>query len=510
MNLINDPWIPVRTRDGVATISPSEIVRPDVVALAFPRADLNGAVQEWLIGLVTIAAAPADEKTWRASWSKRPTADDLHELLTPLPPAFYLEIFAQDQTLNCEPTQIDQLLVDSEGESTAANGLDLMTRVGQIGALSPSMAAAALITLQTMAPEGGSGPDESGKRVGFYASVRGGGALSTTVQVGDDLWGSIWPNVETIEQLSDRGTVTNPIDALPWMTSSAADITPENSHPATVYFATPRRVQLIVRQNTQRLACSISGEIPEQIITEYRRLPGGRRFAGWSHPLSPMIIGKERTSPRRARASRIGMRDYVGLIANDATGKSRPAQAVAHYRVHRLQAGSAHLSARGFVVNQAAVSGWQSGGAPIILGDADVRDEVDRVTNQLVSSTKRAAGVLTDEIASCNGRVRGEIDRLWAVLEPEFRSALTGIPRCDFDADDPSIDIRLAWRESMRRHATDILRGACPVSGQTIEAAANARRNLSLMFAGYGPGGKALCKALSIPTPKKTGKSNAA
>lgn len=68
-NLITDAWIPARTRSGmVRTIRPAEVGDPDLVALALPRPDLNGAVTEFLIALLTTAATPADEEAWAAWW----------------------------------------------------------------------------------------------------------------------------------------------------------------------------------------------------------------------------------------------------------------------------------------------------------------------------------------------------------------------------------------------------------------------------------------------------------
>ena len=73
MNLITEQWIPVRTHDGaVRHIRPAEVGNPDIAAVAFPRSDLNGAVTEFLIALLSTAAAPADEEGWATMWDAPP------------------------------------------------------------------------------------------------------------------------------------------------------------------------------------------------------------------------------------------------------------------------------------------------------------------------------------------------------------------------------------------------------------------------------------------------------
>ena len=196
MNLLTTPWLPVVTRNGREIIRPSEIVRSDVLALDFPRSDFNGAVTEFLIGLLSTVAAPRDDGEWLRLYKDRPTVADLDEVFVAIREAFDLGRFMQAD-IEGEPTPVEQLVPDTEGDCTARNNLDMMNRNGKIGALSPAMAAAALITMQASAPEGGSAANnESGAtRVGYYASIRGGGPLTTLVCIGTDLWGAYGPTL---------------------------------------------------------------------------------------------------------------------------------------------------------------------------------------------------------------------------------------------------------------------------------------------------------------------------
>src|ERR671919_2930432 len=82
MNLINDAWIPIRRKSGQeAHIAPWEVTtRYDddpVVALAAPRPDFNGALIQFLIGLLQTTCAPDSPRTWREWLREPPTPEAL-------------------------------------------------------------------------------------------------------------------------------------------------------------------------------------------------------------------------------------------------------------------------------------------------------------------------------------------------------------------------------------------------------------------------------------------------
>ena len=76
INLITDAWIPARMGSGaIRLIRPAEVADPELVSLAMPRPDLNGAVTEFLIGLLTTAAAPLNEEEWASRWASPPSPE---------------------------------------------------------------------------------------------------------------------------------------------------------------------------------------------------------------------------------------------------------------------------------------------------------------------------------------------------------------------------------------------------------------------------------------------------
>ena len=53
MNLLNEPWMPVRRGDGTREwIAPHQISDPNIVAFDADRPDFNGALAQFAIGLL--------------------------------------------------------------------------------------------------------------------------------------------------------------------------------------------------------------------------------------------------------------------------------------------------------------------------------------------------------------------------------------------------------------------------------------------------------------------------
>ncbi len=312
LNLITDAWIPVRRVDGSqAVIRPDEIADPDVAFPDWPRADLNVACLELLIGLVFLADPPADKADWKAR--RKPDPARLREKLAALAPAFNLlgagPRFLQDfELLTGDPNGPDMLFIDSAGGQTARNNADLMVRRARYPVLELPLAAMALYTLQAHAPSGGKGN---------RTSMRGGGPLVTMVDPGTgSLWDLVWANVP-------YGQPAGP-DALPWMKptrtseNDGSETRPQHGHPSEALFGMPRRLKLVSRES------SIIGVIQR---------PYGVNYADWLHPLTPYYRVKPGTEllPLHPRAGAFGYRNWLGVIlklAKDKTDMRRRATAV--------------------------------------------------------------------------------------------------------------------------------------------------------------------------------------
>ena len=82
MNLIENEWIPARRRSGqIARIAPWQLTEglaeDPFIQLAAPRPDFNGALIQFLIGLLQTCFAPEDQHEWRQRLRQAPTSEEL-------------------------------------------------------------------------------------------------------------------------------------------------------------------------------------------------------------------------------------------------------------------------------------------------------------------------------------------------------------------------------------------------------------------------------------------------
>ena len=91
MNLIKDAWIPaIRAKSGKGVIAPWQVAEQEdpVIELAAPRPDFQGALYQFLIGLLQTGFAPEDQDEWLEHWRKPPDARLLRGRLEKLAESF--------------------------------------------------------------------------------------------------------------------------------------------------------------------------------------------------------------------------------------------------------------------------------------------------------------------------------------------------------------------------------------------------------------------------------------
>ncbi|WP_154763834.1 type I-E CRISPR-associated protein Cse1/CasA [Paracoccus lichenicola] len=312
LNLISDAWIPVSSTHGRRIIRPDQIAEPDVLFPDWPRADLNIACLELLIGLVHLADPVEEVEDWA---DRKPDPERLRAALAPLAPAFDLggdgPRFLQDrerfETANAKVdiNSPDMLFIDSAGGNTAKNNADLMVRRGRYPRLDPALAAMALYTLQSQAPAGGAGN---------RTSMRGGGPMITLVEPPEPgLWPLVWANVPL-------GRPQGP-EALPWMQDAPRPdplYPPEDGNLAETFFGMPRRLRLIFYGDQ---------------VTGVLQKPYGANYAGWEHPLTPYYRVKDGAEllPQHPRAGAFGYRNWLGINAASTSDLRRQAAALTGY-----------------------------------------------------------------------------------------------------------------------------------------------------------------------------------
>ena len=332
MNLLDELWVPVRLRDGTGTwVAPEQLGDPGIVAFDAARADFNGALAQFAIGLLQTAAPVASPIEWQTLFDSPPDAKTLRSWFVPHAAAFVFDgdgaRFMQDFSLrgvDHEPIGIGNLLIEAPGENALKNNSDHFIKRGLIHALCPHCAALALFTLQVNAPSGG-----AGHRTG----LRGGGPLTTLLvaQSGANesrsLWHDLWINVMErnffLGQEVDASK-SAPNFTFPWLADMASiqkergETAPIQVHPAHVFWSTPRRIRIDL-DVTSAGECDVCGRASDRLAHQYVTRNYGFNYKGpWMHPLSPTTTQwtAEQALPLPAWMSR---QAYIRSISSQRT-----------------------------------------------------------------------------------------------------------------------------------------------------------------------------------------------
>ncbi len=401
MNLISDCWIPVRRADGShQRIAPWQLTDNlgdnPIQAVASPRPDFDGALTQFLIGLLQTTCTPTEDQWW--DWRETPPSPDvLKKRLEVLSPAFQLDgngsaLFMQEQLGDkAEKHPVTYLLIGAATDSTLKHNTDhFQKRPHENECLCRACAASALYTLQTFAPSGGGGGD------GKFTSLRGGGPLTTLV-LGSHLWETVWLNViygDTFPNSSFGCTTFVWLNTRSFITESKPVKTIYSSssmQPEHVFWGMPRRIQLHFKDNNkvpgEASICTACGQTDELICTEFHDLTGGltyqeeytelnkkgevkkKKRPSWvspNHPLSPHTTSKEDFPIAvHPQPGGIGYRHWLGLVENSVEGdtKRRPARVVEQFR---NTGEDAKLWAFGFDMDNMKARCWYDATMPIL------------------------------------------------------------------------------------------------------------------------------------------------
>jgi len=464
-NLIEKPWIPVRTLSGrELIITPSEITKDyetdPVAELNAPRPDFNGALIQFLIGLVQTCAGPGDEFEWEEKLENPPVPEELHKAFSTVVHAFDLDgegpRFMQDLELDAEEHKpLSALLIESPGEKTLRDNADHFIKRGMISAICNRCSAAALFTLQTNAPSGG---------VGHRTSLRGGGPLTTLV-LGTEklLWQTVWlntlPNQSFLKATSANVRLTDDSCLFPWLGPTRTSelrggrsTTPLDAHPVQVFWGMPRRIRLDFA-GTQAGSCDICHSPERVLVRWYTTKNYGVNYEGaWRHPLTPYSRNEDEFPlPRHAQPGGISYRHWIGLVQEDLGSKSEVATVVHEFRTTRQNDETAfRLWAFGFDMDNMKARCWYESTMPLIEVRKDLRSDYEHLIADLISAATAVAGNLVKATkwalygqvkeVKRNGEIRWEIskkatkqdrilfqslsDRFWRNTEPSFYQTL--------------------------------------------------------------------------------------
>lgn len=492
LNLITDAWIPVVDIAGTRrVIAPWQMADTSIQRPDWPRADLNIACLELLIGLVFLADPPEDIDDWEDR--QAPDPQRLRNRLEAYAPAFNLigdgPLFLQDfKDLGSDARSPDMLFIDSSGGNTAKNNADLMVHRDRYQGLDLPLAAMALFTFQAHAPAGGAGN---------RTSMRGGGPMVTLVDPREGLWSLVWANVPCGE--------AGELNDLPWMKPTRISDHPSKTveppqgarFDVEAFFGMPRRLRLVCEGD---------------LITGVVQKKNGNNYGIWMHPLSPYYRVKagEQALPVHPRAGFFGYRQFLGILAQSKDSE-----------LAILAACVADWEERGYSKGQKAdviVAGWS-------MDNMKPRDFIHSVHPFMKLSEKAAhtlAGMVeaADKVAVAlrgsfaallsEGEAReAEREVFFRETEPAFLNLIQKL------IDDAGAEMGPDWIKVLRAQALKqfdgyALPGMDQRSVQDIEAIVGARKSLGLTLSGYGKVGTDIFKVLDLPAPasaKKQGKA---
>jgi CRISPR system Cascade subunit CasA len=438
-NLIEKQWIPVLRRDGTKTmIAPWEVTGQfadnPVVSLNAPRPDFNGALIQFLIGLVQTTAAPASRIEWKQKLRTPPSGDELKEKFTTVRHAFELggdgPRFMQDlENISAEFGGIEGLFVESPGEHTKDQNKDHFVKRDSVEGICPICCATALFTFQTNSPSGGPG---------YMTSLRGGGPFTTLVK-GDDhhntLWQLVYLNVlecNKFNNICGNSELTEGKYTFPWLGKTkkgkrkkgdvfyGEDTVPFDAHPATMFWAMPRRIRL----NLSELSsghCDVCGDFSDSLICAYKEIPGGASYTGWCHPLSPHYEEVSKgLLPIHAQPSGVSYRHWLGLVITDENEKKIPARIVHEFYDRWKSNWQFRLWSFGYDMDKMKARCWYESTMPLFCVDLSIRPDYETTIANMI---KAAVMIGEDLRIALKNSIHGKVvvDQVTKKIKWEYR-----------------------------------------------------------------------------------------
>jgi CRISPR system Cascade subunit CasA len=485
-NLILDKWLPVRRAKGVKEmIAPWQVTdrhqEDPIVALDTPRADFNGSLMQFLIGLLQTAVPPekADNEDWLDWLDKAPMPELLNEKFLSLQHAFNLDDdgpkFLQDfDELKGDTKPIDALLIDAPGANALRNNTDHFIKRHGVQAICPACAASALFTLQTNAPSGGAG---------HRTSLRGGGPLTTLavidprdpVKLTETLWRNLWLNVlrrRDFEALSDGTDKQKDHDIFPWLTSTCTsdpkqggqDTYPSDVSPLQMYWAMPRRIRLDW-DNVREGECDICGLGSNRLVVQYVTQNYGINYSGpWKHPLSPHNLDKKDNTPlpQHPQPGGLTYRHWLRFIADEEL--SEAARIISAF--NKRNSGNIlqlRLWAFGYDMDNMKARCWYEALYPLYLLDDGIRalfiQRVQSLVNAAVEVSGYVRGAIKEAWFKRPGDAKGDtsflVEAFFQRTESDFFSLMGRLKSVLVSRGD-GISVLNTWHGELRKAAIDL------------------------------------------------------
>lgn len=292
MNLLEDPWIPVRANGGTGAfrlLTYRELLceQDDAWQISLPRDDLELACLQLLVCMTQVMFLPEDDRTLRTRTATPLSVAEFDAGIAPCCDWFDLDHatqpFMQSRGVRAvEDTPIQKLLIGLP----AGNNHAFFNAAGEVRHLCGSLAAIALFNQASNCPSFGGG---------FKGSLRGGAPITTLV-IGCGLRDMVWRNVLTrlrvaLRQISmstwaeDQPTWLRPIvekSIVPWDEISLI----------RGLFWQPARVELV--KSASNKPCDVLGGERGFAYSGFRKEKFNFTVHGvWPHPHGTLSMTKK-------------------------------------------------------------------------------------------------------------------------------------------------------------------------------------------------------------------------
>lgn len=471
MNLISDVWLPVIRASGKKDkIAPWQIAEIDDPVIEFnaPRPDFQGALHQFLIGLLQTCFAPADHDEWLEKWEESPCEEELCTRFMTVASAFEFECgrefpalpaFMQDPYISSDEKKgIAALLIEAPGDKTIRDNLDHFIKRNTVVNMCQPCAATALFTLQINAPSGG---------VGHRVGLRGGGPLTTLVLPSEkcNLWHKLWLNVLDAESFVD--CIDQPIsDVFPWIgevrisDKGGVETRPEDAHALQAYWGMSRRLRLIASED-QCGTCDLCGTPDSKLIKDYVTLNYGVNYVGeWLHPLTPYRFDPKKEKPPlslKGQKGGLGYRHWISVVLAHSDDADCAAKVVRTYTDQRARHIGSQLVAPlwcfGYDMDNMKARCWYDHTLPLFRLDPNQRENVLSWAGDLINAAWDVANNLRTQVKAAwfrrPGDIKGDmnavVQEFWQQSESDFYKLLTHLTVLPGDQSLAPAEIYAEW-----------------------------------------------------------------
>lgn len=290
MNLLCDPWIPVRADGGTGEFRQITyeklLCQENKWQISLPRDDLEMACLQLLICLTQVFFLPTDYKVLRHRIKKYLTSEEFADGIAQVETKWFDlsdpdTPFMQTRGVSAEEiTPIQKLLIGMpEG-----NNHSFFNEVGEVRRLSASCTAIALFNQAANSPSFGGG---------FKGGLRG-GAPVTTLVLGESLCDTVWRNVITLDRVKNRlgGVYKHDLstDKPTWVEPIRKNETIYSTSIGLMrgLFWQPAHVELLLPEKSA--SCDLLGIQSEAVYTGFKKEKFSYALIGsWPHPHGAMI-----------------------------------------------------------------------------------------------------------------------------------------------------------------------------------------------------------------------------